>query len=90
MIGSFRSSHGRVSHFLQQIVSTNVPMVVWLCYAALMQDQVSNFNKRGISSEFYCSTRTVKEREVLVRRLQSPNLDLRLLFVTPESFGSDQ
>jgi superfamily II DNA helicase RecQ len=55
-----------------------------------MQDQVSNFTKRGIPSDYYCSTRTDKERDNILRRLQAGSSNLRLLFITPESFGADQ
>ncbi|EIE23153.1 P-loop containing nucleoside triphosphate hydrolase protein [Coccomyxa subellipsoidea C-169] len=57
---------------------------------ALMQDQVSNFNKRGIKSDYFCSTRTEKERAAIIRGLQTANIALRLLFVTPETFSSEQ
>ena len=55
-----------------------------------MQDQVSNFNRRGINSDYFCSTRTEKERAAIMRGLQTATSDLRLLFVTPETFSSEQ
>ncbi|BDA50130.1 ATP-dependent DNA helicase RecQ [Coccomyxa sp. Obi] len=56
---------------------------------ALMQDQVRNFNNRGIKADYYCSTRTAKERAAIEQGLQG-STDLRLLFVTPETFSSEQ
>ncbi|CAL8465365.1 g4901 [Coccomyxa elongata] len=55
---------------------------------ALMQDQVRNFNNRGIKADYYCSTRTARERAAIEQGLQGIT-DLRLLFVTPETFSSE-
>lgn len=62
--------------------------IVCFC-SALMQDQVRNFNNRGIKADYYCSTRTARERASIEQGLQGI-IELRLLFVTPETFSSEQ
>ncbi len=75
---------------LPRLVMSPLQLKCQFLGSALMQDQVSNFNKRGIKSDYFCSTRTEKERAAIIRGLQTANIALRLLFVTPETFSSEQ